>query len=104
MSGFDVRKIIDTDAHSEVKQNNFEPLDKFLYDYLNGECEFYDVEEGDELSSQKWIHDEIEVSRQDFYQKYVEFCRLHAPKALLDSSQNKIHYGVSKNISLPRKI
>ncbi len=103
LSGFDVRKIIDTEAHNEVKQNNFESLDKFLYDYLMGECEFYDVEEGEELSSQKWIHDEIEVSRQDFYQKYTDFCKIHSPKSLLDSSQTKFTTALAKIFHFPEK-
>ncbi|MBU9553871.1 primase-helicase family protein [Burkholderia multivorans] len=103
LDGFDVRNTIDTDAKTIVKQNNFEGVDKFLYDLLCGEGEFYDVMEGDELSSQTWIHSEIEVSRQELYERYKIYCKEHTPKALLDSSQVKFTLALAKIFRFPEK-
>ncbi len=101
LTDFDVRNIIDTEAHGEVKQNNFESIDKFLLDFLKGEAEFYDVLEGEELSSQKWIHSEIEVSRQDFYDLYLSFCKNRGIK-LLDSTRAKFSSELAKIFCFPK--
>ncbi|WP_324826390.1 hypothetical protein, partial [Ralstonia pickettii] len=94
---------IDTDAKIGVKTNNFEGMDRFLYNYLMGECEFYDVEEDEELSSQKWIHSDIEVSRKDLYNKYVEYCNTHNKNWLRDMGQCKFTADLAKIFSFPPK-